>query len=71
MELRVQVKAGARKERVEEADGGLLIFVRERAERGEANMRVRQIAALRYGVPLSRVRIASGHHSSRKLLRIV
>lgn len=71
MYLRVSVAPGARRELVKEGkDGMLLISVREPAEGNRANMRVREIVALRFMVPTSCVRILSGHHSPVKLLTI-
>ncbi len=69
MYLRVSVAPGAKRELIKEGkDGMLLISVREPAEGNRANMRVREIVALRFMVPTSCVRILSGHHSPVKLL---
>ena len=70
MYLKIIVTAGAKKERIEETKNGLEISVREPAQRNLANTRVREIIALRFKVPLSAVRILSGHRSPRKLLSI-
>ncbi len=71
MYLKVIVTPGARKERVEEKeDGSLFISVREPASGNHANTRVRELVALRLGVPASQVRILTGHHSRSKMLSI-
>lgn len=71
MYLRVHVVPGARRETVtEEKDGSLSICVREPAEGNRANVRVRELVALRLVLPLEKVRILSGHHSPGKLLTI-
>jgi len=71
MYLRVSVAPGAKRELIKEGkDGMLLISVREPAEANRANMRVRELVALRFMLPTSSVRILSGHHSPVKLLTI-
>lgn len=65
----VKVTPGARREKIEEGKAGvLLLCVRERAQRGEANRRVREIIALRAGVSVKTVRIVQGAHSSKKVV---
>lgn len=70
MFLKVFVTPDAKKERVEEKDGILLIAVKEPAERNQANKRVRELVATRLGIPVSKVRIMSGHRSRGKMLSI-
>lgn len=71
MYLRVHVAPGSRREKVSEGkEGTLLISVREPAEGNQANKRVRELVALHLMLPLSKVRILSGHHSPTKLLTI-
>ena len=71
MYLRVHAQPGAKRERViEEKEGVLAISVREKAEGNQANTRIRELVALRLLVPVSAVRILSGHHSPVKLLTI-
>lgn len=68
--IRVVVVAGARKERVEERDGRLAISVKEPAEGGRANARVRELVARHCAAPLSRVSLVKGHKSPRKTFKI-
>ncbi len=71
MYLKIIVTPGAKKEKIEEGKKAeFRIFVREPAQRNLANARVREVMALRFHVPLSAVRILSGHRSPRKLLSI-
>lgn len=71
MYIKVIVNAGAKKEKVEEGKKGVLeISVKEPAQRNLANTRVRELIALRFKVPLSAVRILSGHRSPHKLLSV-
>jgi len=71
MYVRVHVAPGSKREQIAEGkEGILLITVREPAEGNQANKRVRELVALRLLLPLSKVRILSGHHSPTKLLTI-
>lgn len=71
MLLSVKVTAGAKKEAVQEdSKGRLLVFVKEKAERGDANTRVREIFAKRFRVPLKAVRIVAGHQKPTKRILI-
>ncbi len=71
MYVRVHAKPGSRKETVTHGkEGELFISVREEAERNQANLRLRELVALEYALPLSKVRILSGHHSPVKLFTL-
>lgn len=70
MFIKVLVTPGARKETVSQMDESLVISVREPAEGNRANTRVREIIALRHKVPLTKVRILTGHHSRSKMVSI-
>ena len=80
MYLKVFVTPDARKETVEEKGDPsrqgnaevdtLVITVREPATGNRANTRVRELIALRLGLPVSKVRILTGHHSRAKMISI-
>lgn len=71
MYLRVLVSPGARRELMSEGKNDLLLIsVREPAEGNRANKRVRELVAEKYALPVSAVRILTGHHSPGKLLTI-
>ncbi len=71
MKIRVNVTPGSRRERLSvRAPDVLDISVREEAERGEANERVRQIVALHYKVAIPAVRLVTGAHSPRKTFSV-
>lgn len=71
MYIKVTVTPGSRKEAIDEiGDRTFLITVREPAERNLANTRVRELLALRYAIPIGKVRILTGHHSHSKMLSI-
>lgn len=69
MRLAVHVKPGAKLERAtRQPDGSLLVWVKERAQEGEANAAVCRVVAGLYGVPKSSVRLVAGARGRRKLL---
>jgi len=70
MYLKVFVTPGAKKEKIEEKGETLAIAVREPAMGNRANDRVRELIALREGVPLGKVRILTGHRSRAKMISI-
>lgn len=71
MYIKVFVTPGARREKIEEKDGMLLVAVREPAEENRANTRVRELVAARFGAPLGKVRILTGHRSRGKMVSII
>jgi len=65
--IRVQVKAGSRKERMMQVEEhSYNIEVREKAERGAANKRVRQLLAEALGCSPKELRMVKGATSPRK-----
>ena len=71
MIVKVRVKAGAKRERMERMGEGFSVSVREPAERNEANTRVRELLAHFHKIPLSRVRFISGQRSPSKKFQII
>lgn len=71
MYVKVRATAGAKREEfTEESSTHFVIAVREKAERNEANTRIRELVAARFGVPVAQVRIVNGHQSPSKLLDV-
>ncbi|KGI68207.1 DUF167 domain-containing protein [Mycolicibacterium rufum] len=70
--LSVRVKPGSTKGPLVETapDGGLTIYVRERAVDGKANDAVVRVLAEHLGVPRRHVTLVSGATSRQKLFRI-
>ena len=67
MKIRVTVTPLSRRERIVMGKQGMLeIAVREPAEHGAANERVRQLVALHFRVGIPAVRLVAGAHSARK-----
>ena len=70
--LKVSVQAGARKEFVEMKNKDVWsVAVREKAERNEANERVRALVARHFGVTDGAVRIRAGHRSKNKKISVI
>ena len=69
----VRVKAGSSKGPLieEQPEGGLVVYVRERAIEGAANDAVVRLVATHFGVSPSRVTIRRGHTSKHKTLEVV
>ena len=71
MLIRVTVRVNAKKESiVEKKEGVFTISVRVPAERNLANIRVREILASRFGIPIGKVRILTGHKSPKKIISV-
>lgn len=71
MYVKVLVNPGAKREIViDRGEGRFDIAVREPALQNRANMRVREIIARCYQVPIGKVRIQSGHRSPGKIFLV-
>jgi len=69
--IKVFVTPSAKREKVDEKkDETLAISVKEPATGNRANNRVREIVAVKFGKPISKVRILTGHHSRSKMISI-
>jgi uncharacterized protein YggU (UPF0235/DUF167 family) len=70
--LTVRVKPGSKKGPLVEIapDGGLTIYVRERAVDGKANEAVRKLLAQHLGVPMTQVELLTGKTARLKRFRI-
>ncbi|MFT4234889.1 MAG: DUF167 domain-containing protein [Microbacterium sp.] len=68
----VRVKAGSRRDPgiTEDAEGVLVVTVREQAVDGKANAAVSALLAAHFGVPRRDVELISGHTSRLKRFRI-
>ena len=71
MYIRVRVTADAKKERVVREDKDTFyIHVKEPAQQNFANKRIREILAQELSVPISSVKLLTGHRSSSKMYSI-
>lgn len=52
------------------SDVSYVVKVREKAERNEANLKMRQILAKHLNIEQHRIRIVTGHHSPSKIIEI-
>jgi uncharacterized protein YggU (UPF0235/DUF167 family) len=71
MYIKVRVISNQKKEKIEEVkDNSLKIWVKEKALRNMANIRVLELVADHFKVKKEKIRIINGHHSPSKLLSI-
>ncbi len=71
MYIKIKVTAGARKEKLTQiSEDHFEISVREKAERNMANVRVREMIADFFVVPVGKTKIISGHHSPGKIFSV-
>jgi len=69
MYVKVAVIAGVKKEKFTQTkEDHFEIWVKEKAERNMANMRVLELIAGHFKIPLNKVRIINGHTHPHKLL---
>ncbi len=69
--IKVKATPGAKKESFEEEKKDVFrISVKEKAERNQANDRIRELIAKHFKVSLNAVRIVNGHRHPSKLLFI-
>ena len=69
--IHVKVAAGAGKESwKKKSENHFEVSVKEKAERNEANIRVLELVAGHFKVPVNHVRIVNGHRHPSKLLVI-
>ncbi len=72
MKVRAIVTPAARRESLEKVKPNVFaIRVRERAERGEANERVRALLARHFRVRIQSVQMVSGHRGRKKTFEIL
>jgi uncharacterized protein (TIGR00251 family) len=72
MLLRIKVKPGSKRPRIDEdAEGGLVIHLKSPPVDGKANEELIAVVAARYGVPKSRVRIKTGLGARTKTVEIL
>lgn len=72
MKIEVAVKPGSRKgPLVSEAEGGLVVHLREKPHDGEANEALVRLLAKHYGVARSCVVIVGGGKSRKKVVEIL
>ena len=69
--IKVRVSAGAKTEKIEEISEGVFkIRVGEPPEKGKANVRVLELVALHFNVPISRVCLVSGNTFREKIISV-
>jgi uncharacterized protein len=72
MLLRIKVKPGSKRPRIDEdASGALTVHLKSPPVDGKANEELVSVLASRYGVPKSHVRIKSGLAARNKTIEIL
>lgn len=71
MEIRVQVKAGAKNDRIEKTTTGYSVTVRAKAAGGMANDAVLALVSRELGIPAKRLRITRGLRSPSKMITVL
>jgi len=71
MYVKVIVFPESKKVSIEEIkENTFKVFVKEKAKQNLANTAVRGAIAKKFSIPVSKVKIISGHHSPRKMLSL-
>lgn len=71
MYIKIRVTANSRKESfVKISEDHFEVSVKEKAERNMANVRVRELVAEYFEVPIGKAKIISGHHSPSKIFSL-
>ena len=72
MKITVTAKAGAKEYKVfQVSETQYRVSVKEPAKEGRANFAIERELAKHFGVPLSRVRILTGHTAKTKIVEIL
>jgi hypothetical protein len=70
MKIKVRVVPRAKKEKVEEVDGGLKVYMNEPAIEGRANKKLIEILADHYGIKKYNIKIVLGEKQRDKVMEI-
>ena len=68
--VKIHPEAG-KDEVVEKSDVSYVVYVRAKAERNEANERMREVLAGHLKIAPEKLRIVTGHHSPSKIIEIL
>ena len=69
--IKAKVKTGEKRDRLESVgENAFKISVRAEAKQNQANDRACELIAAHFKIPLSRVRLVSGHHRPSKLFSV-
>lgn len=71
MYIKVKVHTESKKESLKQLAGDKFeCFVKEKAERNMANIKVLELLAEYLGIEIGKLRIVSGHHSPNKIIEV-
>ncbi|MEK7066280.1 MAG: DUF167 family protein [Patescibacteria group bacterium] len=72
MYIKVKATPGVKKELITKvSEDTFRVSVKEKAERNMANGRIREVLAEYFALPLSKIRLVSGHRSPSKIFDIL
>ena len=72
MLIKIKVFAGAKKDEIiKKSDDSFAVYLKEKAERGLANERLKEMLAVYLQVPHGRVRLKKGSRQNHKIIDIV
>lgn len=71
MTIQVTVKPGAKQEKIEAFDDGLVIYLHARAHDGEANAALVKALADYYNVSKGQISVVNGTKSRKKVVEII
>ncbi len=61
----------SRDEVIGKSDHSYIVHVKEKAERNQANIKMRSLLATHFRVDLGKVKIVTGHHAGSKIIDII
>ncbi|MBI4688611.1 MAG: DUF167 domain-containing protein [Nitrospirae bacterium] len=70
MRISITVKTVSHKEKIEKADRGYIVYIKERPVEGRANKAVINLLSEYFDVPKSQISIHSGMKSKQKIIEI-
>ena len=71
MIIKVKVVPRAKKEKIEEFNGGLKVWLKEPAEKGKANAALIKKLADYFNISKSKIKITSGLYSREKSIKVL
>ncbi|MES2060158.1 MAG: DUF167 domain-containing protein [Patescibacteria group bacterium] len=72
MLIHIKIQPESKEDKViMKSDNSYIVYVREKAERNQANIKMRSLLATHFKVDLGKVKIITGHHAPSKIIDII
>jgi len=72
MFIKVKVSPKSKKEEIiKKTENGYIVYVKEKAEEGRANQRVREILSVYFKIPAGKIRLIKGGKKPNKIFEII